>query len=601
MGVREEAIRLLRLGWSVIPLQPRSKLPSGPWAQYSTRLMHPSEVQSAFNEDSNLGIVTGKISGIVVIDIDPKRGGSTDEVLRKYPTGRVVRTGGGGAHLYYRYPRSGHVGNMVDVTPGVDIRGDGGQVVAPPSTHASGSAYVWVQEGALAEFPSDFVKRQTGTKATGTEGWAISLLQNGAAEGTRDDSAAKLSGLLARHEVPEEIACQLLRSWNKARNPDPLPDEDIDKTVKSVYRTDQRRKVTEASSDAFKLLTFEEFMSKNMLEEMNWMVEGWVPDRTILFVVAAPESWKTWITFDLAMSVATGEKFLGKYDVKRPGPVIIIQQEDFAGQTAQRLSVIHYGRTKVGGATFDDDVLVVPDRIVPIYIHPDRKLRFDNPEAMSGLRAAIESVKPVLVIIDPLYSAGSADNYMANLAEEMSPLKGLRDEFGVSFCVVHHAKKNADPSQRERLWGSQFLNAFMEAGWQLSPDGPRGSARVAVSRHFKSAAAQQDIAVQFNVVTHDEGYRYDVEVKDITPGEAPEGPKLVQSKPQVISKLAHRPRGVTVMEAATELGCDRSTAFRVMKKMESDGKIVVFENEPGGSPRYKLTSVVVDEEEGDEF
>lgn len=596
MGVREEAIRYLRLGWSVIPLQPRSKLPSGPWAQYSNRLMHPSEVQGAFAQGSNIGIVTGKISGIVVIDIDPKRGGSVDDILRKYPTGRVVRTGGGGGHLYYRYPRAGHVGNMVDVHPGVDIRGDGGQVVAPPSIHPSGGAYVWAQEGPLSEFPSDFAKRQVGPKATGQEGWAVALLQNGAEEGTRDDSTAKLSGLLARHQVPEEIATQLLRSWNKARNADPLSDEDIDKTVKSVYRTDHRRKVVEGTSDSFKLLSFGEFMARNMTEEMQWMVDGWVPDKTILFVVAAPESWKTWITFDLAMSVASGQPFLGKYEVKRKGPVIIIQQEDFAGQTAQRLSVIHFGRRHVPGPTYDNDTLVVPDGDVPIYIHPDRKLRFDNPESVAGLRAAIEHIRPVLVIIDPLYSTGSADNYMQNMAEEMSPLKDLRDQYGVSFCLVHHAKKNADPSQRERLWGSQFLNAFMEAGWQLSPDGPRGSARVAVSRHFKAAAAQSDVAVHFDVQTKDDGYKYEVEVKEIVPGAAPEEPVLVQSKTKVISRLAHRPHGVSVQEAALELGVDRSTAFRTIKKMRDQGLIYEYDTT---NHRYKLSDVKVDLQDED--
>jgi len=575
MSVRDEALRYLKMGWSVIPLQPRSKLPSGPWADRQTKLMHPSEVANAFESQANIGIVTGRVSGLVVIDIDPGRGGNADEILQRYPTGRVVRTGGGGSHLYYRYPTSGHVGNMVDALPGVDVRGDGGQVVAPPSMHSSGSRYVWVQEGPLAEYPVGFGKKEAKTtKAVGKEGWALSLLESGAPEGTRDDSTAKLSGLLARHEVPEEIAIRLLRSWNKAQNKDPLSEGDIDKTVRSVYRTDNRRRVVEGSSDDFKLISFEEFMAKNMKEDMQWLVEEWVPDNTILFVVAAPESWKTWITFDLAMSVATGQSFLGKYPVHRQGPVIIIQQEDYAGQTAQRLSVIAYGRLRFDSPSMDGDSLVVPSLpSIPIHIHPDRKLRFDNPDSVEALRRAIEVVKPALVIIDPLYSVGNTDNFMAELAGQMGPLKDFRDRYKVSFALVHHAKKHADPKERERLWGSQFLNAFMEAGWQLSPDGPRGSGKIQVSRHFKAAAGQPDVAVHFDVETGDTGYRYNPIVKQVDPHGEPPEKEVVLAKEAIILRLAHREQGVAVAEAAAEIGRDRTTAFRACKKLEAKGKI----------------------------
>lgn len=104
----------------------------------------------------NIGIVTGRISNVFVIDIDTKDDGM--EHFRKWEkenetietTWRVI-TGSGGYHLYLRYPRKDIMGqhkietitNKVRALPGVDFRGDGGFVVAPPSIHISGKNYEW--------------------------------------------------------------------------------------------------------------------------------------------------------------------------------------------------------------------------------------------------------------------------------------------------------------------------------------------------------------------------------------------------------------------------------------------------------------------------
>ena len=99
--------------------------------------------------NAGVGIATGPRSNLLVVDIDPKYGG--DESLQKLesaygelPKNFHVRTGGGGSHIYLRYPDFA-VGNSVSsLARGVDIRGDGGLVVAPPSRHVSGRRYEWI-------------------------------------------------------------------------------------------------------------------------------------------------------------------------------------------------------------------------------------------------------------------------------------------------------------------------------------------------------------------------------------------------------------------------------------------------------------------------
>jgi hypothetical protein len=110
---------------------------------------------------ANVAIRTGAVSGLVVIDVDPPHGGgaSLDALVQRHgalPEGRAVRTGSGGAHLYLAHP-GGRVANSAGTKlgPGIDVRCDGGYVIAPPSRHPSGGSYTWVPGSSrLPEVPA---------------------------------------------------------------------------------------------------------------------------------------------------------------------------------------------------------------------------------------------------------------------------------------------------------------------------------------------------------------------------------------------------------------------------------------------------------------
>jgi hypothetical protein len=112
--------------------------------------------------DSNVGVRTGAESGIVVLDVDPRHGGgeSLNRIEAEHDglDGRAVAmTGGGGLHYIFTHPgrmvanRTGAFGYA-----GIDVRGDGGYIVAPPSVHASGARYWWAdlcEPELLADLP----------------------------------------------------------------------------------------------------------------------------------------------------------------------------------------------------------------------------------------------------------------------------------------------------------------------------------------------------------------------------------------------------------------------------------------------------------------
>lgn len=90
----------------------------------------------------NIGIVTG--NDFIVVDIDPRHGGmeSYEQLKHLLPETLTVETGGGGLHLYYnKNDENLSIANKAGLYPGIDVRGDGGLVVAPGSKHRSGNYY----------------------------------------------------------------------------------------------------------------------------------------------------------------------------------------------------------------------------------------------------------------------------------------------------------------------------------------------------------------------------------------------------------------------------------------------------------------------------
>ena len=106
---------------------------------------------------ANVGLATGRASGLAVIDIDPRNGGESslqelERVHGLFPRTVEVLTGGRGLHFYFacgdQVPAPSSSGRL---GPGIDVKGDGGYVVAPPSLHASGESYRWRQGCGLGE------------------------------------------------------------------------------------------------------------------------------------------------------------------------------------------------------------------------------------------------------------------------------------------------------------------------------------------------------------------------------------------------------------------------------------------------------------------
>ena len=119
--------------------------------------------------DANIGVPTGKRSGLLVLDVDPRDGGAAsltelEEALGLLPRTTRASTGGGGEHVFFRYPgeAGGEVRNSASwVGPGLDVRGEGGYVIVPPSR--TQTPYRWTERAPPADPPAWLLGRMGGT------------------------------------------------------------------------------------------------------------------------------------------------------------------------------------------------------------------------------------------------------------------------------------------------------------------------------------------------------------------------------------------------------------------------------------------------------
>lgn len=249
----DAALQYAARGWSVIPVEPGGKRPIVPWLELQRRRAAREEIEAWFAQrpEANVGIVTGAISGLVVLDVDAARGGSQSVenwALRYGPLPPTVEalSGGGGRHLYFQHPGEA-TANRVGLAEGIDLRGDGGCVVAPPSLHASGRRYAWLEarspdEVGLAPMP-DWLLRLTHPRF-GHPGHPLThwrqLLRDGVDEGARNSTLASLAGHLLWHAVDPEIVLELLLSWNRSRCRPPLSDHEVASVVSSITKLHER-------------------------------------------------------------------------------------------------------------------------------------------------------------------------------------------------------------------------------------------------------------------------------------------------------------------------------------------------------------------------
>lgn len=237
----------------------------------------------------------------------------------------------------------------------------------------------------------------------------------------------------------------------------------------------------------------------------SWMVQDWWSKGSRGMIAGEPKSFKSFIAQDLALSVASGKPFLGKFEVQTPGPVLIIQAENAEWVINDRSEKIEVAKGLVGKVNFPE-VTWPPD--IPIDYINNQTINLLDPVDRDLVDQHIGDLQPVLTILDPLYLMFSGD---INSAQELNPiltwLMGINVRHNTSLVLVHHMGKAKQGTSRrggQRMLGSTTLHGWVESAWYIdvktADDDPMPT--LSVEREFRAAGVFPKYNLQLEIGQH---------------------------------------------------------------------------------------------------
>lgn len=544
MSTLDVALQYRNAGLSVIPVSPVTKKPAlEGWLEFAERQPTEQEVREMFNgRHVNIGIVTGAVSKLVVVDIDdPSQYAS---FLAQYPTSRIAKTPNG-YHLYYFYNGTDLKNSVKKLGEGVDIRGQHGYVVAPPSVMQGGGSYTWVDQRTPAAIPShlaDRIRRTNPLNVINLDQITAEVSMDSAnlyervkrigfTAGAHNEELKNVARYLFRmgHDEPAIIA--ELHALNDL-DPTPIPEREFYATIQSGLNYERQRlaakpkqadkvfaeaRAAEPEVD-FDITEFGDVERDYAGRTENWLIDQWLPESAVMVTTAPPESFKTWLGLEAGIQIALGDKstpFLGGFKgPKEPQPVLFVQQEDYMGLLSQRIATIRSAKSREASYPLMDIqnghenerfISFGSATQAPIMLHTNAQLNFENDESLSKLEASIKKYGFKYVMIDPVYSLARADDFFASLARKMAVIKKMRDNYGTTFMFVHHNKKGtkngkaSDAGEREGMFGSQLLNGAFEGFWLINT--VTNKQKIIVRRGKVFPGQMKKYAVTFDIYT----------------------------------------------------------------------------------------------------
>jgi hypothetical protein len=213
----------------------------------------------------------------------------------------------------------------------------------------------------------------------------------------------------------------------------------------------------------------------------SWLIEDLWTASSVGWVAGSPKSLKSWVALEMAVSVASGSACLGRYQVPRPGRVLVYLAEDSLAAVRERLEALVHRRE----VSMDD---------LDVHIVTVSRMRLDLGRDQVRLRKTLRAYAPRLLVLDPLVRLHRADeNSSADISALLAYLRELQRELDLSVLVVHHSRKNgATGSQGQGLRGSGDLWAWSDSALYLK----RKSDEVALTIEHRAAPAPAGVTLR---------------------------------------------------------------------------------------------------------
>jgi hypothetical protein len=459
------------------------KVPLVKWEPYQKAPAHPDQVDAWWRRwpRANVGCVTGAVSGVDVLDADGPTGLESLKSLGTPATTWVARTGRdtGGLHVYVRHTPG--IGNSTKVLPGLDVRGEGGYAIAPPSRHRLGRAYEWLtppDKMDLAEMPAGLLV----LAANGAD--RVSPIVR---EGQRNDTLYRMARSMVANGCAANMVRLRLQDQNTARCQPPLTEREVCEIADHAITQRNRPDFQVAPPDApvndppSRPLGrgLGEFLSTEF-PAAEHLIEGVLSEDGGGWIAGEEKTLKTFYALEEALCIASGWPVCGRFKVTRPRRVLFIEEEDPARRTYNRLRALLRGHGRD-----PDDPAVRADLDAWFKIDVWSGFSLDSQPQIDALDATCKEFGPAVVYIDVLRKVTARDLNKAHEAGAvLAVLDDLRRKYGVVFRVLHHYRKTQGyrPGRgSQEIGGSFVLGAWAENSLFFEPVGRNhGIVRVTV-------------------------------------------------------------------------------------------------------------------------
>ena len=446
----------------------------------------------------------------MVIDVDEgpgKAGGDTINDLQflngDLPHTVTARTGGGGRHIFVLHPRDVWIATGRNVLgPGVDVRGDGGFIVAAPSLHESGRYYLWdaaahPRDTAIAAAPAWLIEMAEAPPPDPT-GQRDRGPSTGTGEIVRDAWGKVIDG---RERFMIGIICGCIASM--ARETGALPT--VEAVVAEAWPTYERGArargasleadgrgialmrqrvphfLRRAETGKWKIrpgegggqalpfdpetgeilgrpppaiLTIAELLA---LPPPQWLVAGLIPEQSLVVPYGPPKSGKSFLMMSVGLHIADGRPWFG-YAVQQ-GAVVYVMGEGIGGMSLRVRAMLK---------RYD----MAPD--IPFFI-VRRAVNFREPAEVNALeatiRARIGDLPLRLLVVDTLARAmpGADENSAQETGAVIAAADYLKEELRCTVALVHHEGKDGSRGAR----GTSALRGAWDAAYQIVSHGKR--------------------------------------------------------------------------------------------------------------------------------
>jgi len=497
--------------------------------------------------DANVGIRTGAASGLVVLDVDVPAGlRSLAELERRHGklTSSKALTGSGGWHFYFAHPDAPLGNSAGRLGEGLDVRGDGGYVVAPPSVHASGRVYRWARGlERVTEAPAWLLEAATRQHT------AAPSIGEQIPKGERDSTLASLAGSMRRRGMGEAEIAAALQVANRDRCTPPLPERDVERIAASVSRYQpETQEPVQAEPFELPMLTARALCALPEPEAGDELLGQLLVRGHRLVIGAHTGEGKTTWTLQAVRAILLGEDFLG-FPGQGGGRALVLDAEQGLRSIKRRLRE----------AGLDESELVDYVRV------PDGLSLDSDPRHVAAVEAAFAIGNYSLVVADPLYKLHAGDsNAEREAVDLMRRFDGWREEFGFALVLPVHCRKPVPGTKFSihDLFGSSAYvrGAEVVVGLQRVSDG--------YSRlHFlKDREGDLEIGARWGLLFDRElGYRRD-----------PDDGTKPTAKDAVRELLAQDPT-LTVKQLETATGFAERTLRQAVKRVRDESERRLFE------------------------